>query len=458
MQIALILTGVVLVGWFIVQRSVLLVPAVVVLAFLAVPASLPSAVTLGPFSAQLHEPVLAVAVVWAVATHRGSSYAGIRIGALLVLLLLGAISGVLHGNGLVPLIGDLRPLMYLIGAMVVASRLVGTPVWPTVLRTVVLVLWVSATVTAAGSVAGLTVAGQIESASLSDPLAAAGATRLVTSATYLAVAALCGVIAEAVAGLHPLLSRWYVVVPASAIMVLSFSRNNLLALLAAVVVAILWARSARALVYTCGAAILVATIAVTLHVGSPVIGEVPGGAYVNRQVDGYVGRVIEGLGEKSFSSDPSVLYRTDIENPHLMRAFGDSPIAGHGFGHAYKAPMSSQNVFFQDAARYYAHNYYLWLAVKTGIVGLLLFIFALVAPIAAAIQTSNRDALGPAAALAGLLAISVVGPMPNNIPTSTLVGLVAGALVGILGMVQSRRPASTNTILPAQSKKEPVPC
>lgn len=137
-----------------------------------------------------------------------------------------------------------------------------------------------------------------------------------------------------------------------------------------------------------------------------------------------------------------------------------SPLWGNGFGYAYK-PINTGRALSDKSENLqcYAHNFYLWLLVKAGPVGFLLFLVPIARVLVAALRGSGHVALTTGALAAGLLAVSFVAPMPLGSPTAVLLGLVTGACAGSIpvygrngsrwtrnGMSQSRDFEKTNNV------------
>jgi O-antigen ligase len=133
--------------------------------------------------------------------------------------------------------------------------------------------------------------------------------------------------------------------------------------------------------------------------------------------------------------DDSANYR-ERELTNLEIAVSKAPVLGHGFGFAYQPPQGKAGTFWGDRAPYYSHNFYWWTLAKTGIIGLGLALFAMLAPLAGALtqRYSGPQVAAAAASLAGLLAVSWVAPLPIDSPTSLLIGAALGAALGWGGL------------------------
>ncbi|BBY59338.1 hypothetical protein MSAR_24740 [Mycolicibacterium sarraceniae] len=123
------------------------------------------------------------------------------------------------------------------------------------------------------------------------------------------------------------------------------------------------------------------------------------------------------------------------ENAHLWIAIPEAPIVGHGFGYAYQPAFGRANSFTATYGPYYAHNFYLWLLAKSGIIGLGGFaLFALI-PIVRGLRTPLVEAKASAAFAAIYLAVCVVSPAGESGTAAMVLGIALGA-----AMTFSRKP------------------
>ncbi len=327
----------------------------------------------------------------------------------------------------------MRPLLECVAAGVIATRIFGTALADRCFKVLGWVLWISAAVTLAGATTGLEVGGRTEDASLTLVSGnSAAATRLLTEATFPALAVLCGVIALSVAGRIRIVDSWALSVPALLITVLSFSRNSILAVAVAILFAVVAGRSVGAVVRA--SLVVVSTLAVfgLLVLLGPVLATLPGGDFVNTQVHSYSDRVIGGLTSTVQSTDPSVQFRAR-ENSFLMQGFLSSPFIGHGFGFAYK-PSAGTASFLLDYAPYFAHNFYGWIAVKGGAVSCLLLVAAFASPLLRATKRASTATFALAAAFVAMLAVSIVAPVALSTNSALLFGGLLGALAASTDM------------------------
>lgn len=419
--------------------------ASIVLAFTALPLGVPRVVAVGGFALHLYEvTLLLAALAWLI---RGNRSRSTDLTALVFLLLLGAASAIsfLAGLGTSAIISDVRYLAMVPVAVFVAGRTWNAGAGGYV-KLLTWVLWVSAVITMLASVTGLDLGQRQMGASL-DIGDVSAASRLITEATYPAVAVIAVCLYLYLTGNLARGAGVALVVPSALIVLLSFSRNPLLSFAVAGLLAVLRAPSA-ALFARLVKLILAATAALLVVWGLAALD--PGGAmsvWFDNQVTGMVNRVIEGISLDALSLDGSTQYRTQQENPYLWAAFQQSPILGHGFGYEYK-PAFTGRYFATDeiaaGASRYAHMFYGWITVKTGLIGLTAFlIMAVFIPLSRALRrgaTPIATALG--AALLGMLVQSFVAPMPIGSPTSVLFGALLGLVLASTEPVVSSTQAA----------------
>lgn len=155
-------------------------------------------------------------------------------------------------------------------------------------------------------------------------------------------------------------------------------------------------------------------------------------------------RVLASLGTRlssiwNFEGDVSAGHRLS-EWPEAIRMVKARPLVGNGLGTRlvfyspeYSDARKQMGYWSND---FYTHNSYLWVAVKTGGLGLVLFLSMLGAPIAAAVRTLN---IGPRddgrtllvallGALTAMLVISIFGPMLNTMNETPFLALAIGGL------------------------------
>lgn len=399
----------------------------IVTAMTTVPADVPMQLSVG-FALPFYEVLLGLAAVWLLmARHTSSSSVRWTVGIIGTMLGWGILLGFAQGHELAKIQYDVHlPIVMTLAIYVSAG------VWqyhPEIIRRsvrlIALSLWFSAVLTILGSAGAVRLTGRSEGTSLFTD-ASSAATRLLTAATHPAVVVLCVVITGVVIGQWRSSHLLIFAAPASLIIFLGFSRNSIVALIAALGFAFLsvttlklgispWLRAIRGTLIVTTVAI--ATIFLT-----------PRDSWLAQQIGGFDQRVIGGLESRTVANDPSIRYR-ERENSSLISAIAEAPILGHGFGYPYQPAVDSEMPFFRDATRYYGHNFYLWSAVKLGILQAALLLLALTRPLMAAARRGSGQQVKLGAAAAGLLVISTVAPMPLGTPTAVLLGALIGPLL-----------------------------
>lgn len=96
------------------------------------------------------------------------------------------------------------------------------------------------------------------------------------------------------------------------------------------------------------------------------------------------------LTAKDQSSDQ---YRL-IENFNLQATIRSSPLLGLGFGQAFLRPVPLPNISSFEFHEYIPHNSLLWVWVKTGIVGMVGFLYVIARAIVGGVDRVKRQAIG----------------------------------------------------------------
>ncbi|MCY1673818.1 O-antigen ligase family protein [Pseudarthrobacter sp. SL88] len=387
-------------------------------AFLALPAFVPRTLSTPVGGLFLFEPFLIGAAIL------GFSRRGLVFPRALLFFIAAAAGAVLigieKGNSKIPLISDIRPLIDVLLGVLAGANVLRFTTLHLLVRTSKWILWASLFVTLAGSLGGLELTGRSEVASLVG--ASVGAERLITPATYFALAVACAALAMLATHKVTLRQVLPLALPAIAIIFLSFSRNNILALGIALLWAFLAAGSLGQRVAGVGrlfglasAGALAVTAAVTLF-------NIP---WLQEQLDGFNERVLGGLSGSGLETDGSALFRVD-ENAQILPMIAQAPFLGYGFGAAYKAPYGPSDYFTATTAPYYAHQYYYWLLLKGGIVLLAAFVLLVAIPVFKSLRGSKPNLAIAAAVTLAFSVVSTVAPMPNGFPTGLLFGLMLG--------------------------------
>lgn len=403
-----------------------------VFAFASVPAPLLAAIPVSGLVVRPYELILVPAVVCVLVKEHRRPYVNRRL-AVFGVAVLGAIGlGMANAHSVFRIFGDIRYVLYMLGAYLVFSTVAHVPSRVRVLGRVLLwILWVSAVASIMVSVGAATFGRRERSASLESDAVGAAA-RLLSPATYPSLAVLCGILA--LVSLARISTRTALVyaIPAAVVVALSFSRNSFLglggallfALIAAACAGVIWRPIIVAIGVTSGlVAVVLLAAAIFRNTGI--------GGWLDLQVSSFNERVLGGLTESGLANDGSAQFRFQQEDYYLEQQIANSPLIGHGMGYPYK-PLLTGRTFGDKSEylRYYAHNTYLWLWVKSGVLGLLAFIYAFATPIFGALRTRGDVAIAAGAATAGLLSCGFVVPMPLGTPTAVLLGAVAGLCAG----------------------------
>ena len=291
-------------------------------------------------------------------------------------------------------------------------------------RAMSVVLWFSAGMVMVSSLTGLQLAGRAESLQGETGVAAM---RIITATQAPALAVLTALVVAQILG-RAKLSAWLALgLPAFTITALSFSRHALLALAVAAVVAIAakfsWAVIRRTAVVAVAA---IAVVAAVIPAALFLLQRSPAGIWLSEQLNAFSHRVFDGVSTTALEADSSTLARLH-ENTNLWRAIAESPLFGHGLGYAYQLPFGRPGDFTATLGTTYAHNFYLWLLVKAGIVGIAVFaLFALI-PVVRAVRAAAAEATIAAAVSAGLLVTCVVNPLPLEPASALVLGMALGA-------------------------------
>lgn len=408
-----------------------------VAATMALPAFVPTSIAIGPIGVKVYEPLLILSVVYAAVKYRGRVPAALS--GMAALIVVWASIGLLAQHDPSKIIYDTRNLSMLWGACFVACRVAGTHVFGASLAWVKWILWISAGLSLLASVTALPLGGRVEEATL--PVAGAGAgaaegaVRLLTPATHLSLAVLCVLAVLVVTSKLRFRTVSSYAIPALIMVFISFSRNSLLGIGVAVLFGLLASRNVRSTAKTLASALAAVTTFWMLMASSSLLSTLPAGAWLNKQMEGFSGRVLGGLTSETLTVDSSAQFRFQQENLLIIPRIAENPFLGHGFGYAYKLPTGVAGTFNADFAPYYAHNFYLWLLAKAGLIGLALFLWFALVPAIRSLRGGSPAMVAAGGATLALLATSFVAPMPIGSPT----GLILGALIGVCAATSEAR-------------------
>ncbi|MFJ5963057.1 O-antigen ligase family protein [Pseudarthrobacter oxydans] len=414
-------------------------------ATITLPAFVPTSFSAGSVTVKLYEPLLMLSVVYS--AFRYKNRAPMALGAFAILILGWGAAGLLAGHEPSKIIYDTRNLIMLLAACFVACKVAGTDITKRLVPWVTVVLWVSAAMTLLASATSLPLSGRSEEAAL--PVSGAAATdsalRLISPGTHLALAVLCVAAVLVVAKKCRAKDVLQLVLPAVFLVFVSFSRNSILGISVAILFALLASRNVRSTSRTAVYTLCASAAFWILTISSSLLANLPGGAWVDKQVGGFSERVLGGLTSDTLAVDNSAQFRFQMENALIIPRIEESPLLGHGFGYAYKLPSGVPGSFTADFAPYYAHNFYLWILVKAGALGLILFLWLALAPTLRLLRTGPISSHAVGGATAALLATSFVAPIPIGSPTA----LIFGALIGCCYAFQnSQSQSQTRVVVP----------
>lgn len=404
----------------------------IIFGFSALPAQFPTWISLGRYGFYFMELLIVISLMWSISKPISSETK--RVVTLLgTLLIAGSIVGAVSGESVIRVIGDIRPIIFTTLSIVIGAAVINAGMLKQVLYTIKWVLWASTAITLVASFTGAPLAGRTEVATLTIG-DSNDATRYLTAATTLALVTACTCAALYVLKSAPGRTLLPFIIPSIIILLLAFSRTNILGVGVAALVALLAAFrlgiAVRGLSRIMSTIILVAVVTVAIISSSPLSTE--SDSWIGRQLGSYSARVIDGLSPDTLNSDSSTQYRVK-ENQELLEEVPNSPVIGHGFGFAYQEPSGRPGTFLHDRAPWYAHNFYLWLLVKAGFVGLLIFLYAVLTPIMRTLfRSNNLLAISLASTCVSLLVINIFAPIPLGTVNGPALGLLLGAVIALL--------------------------
>jgi len=400
-------------------------------AFAALPAGLHVGKAVGPAVVNGYQVAVVLAICFLISTvkPRLSDFELPGMFALATLFVTAV--GFAAGNATWVVIRESQTLLEMVAGFILGLLIVKGDYLAGSVRAMIVILWFSAGMAILSSVHAIQLAGRSES------LAKTGANetlRLVISAQSPATAVLAALVAAAVIGRTRRATSFALGAPALIIVLLAFSRNTLIALAVAAVVAVLaspgWAALRRAATLT---AISGVVIAVAVPGSLYLLGQSAAGSWLADQFDAFNYRVVRGVSTSALAVDPSTLDRLrEVDN--LDRAIAEAPIFGHGLGYAYQPPYGNDpDEFTMKFYPTYSHNFYLWWLAKAGAIGMAAFAWLALTPLIRALRGASAPAIISAAASAGLLAISAVWPLPEMPVDALAIGLALGATMGFAG-------------------------
>ncbi|MCV7302826.1 O-antigen ligase family protein [Mycobacterium barrassiae] len=307
------------------------------------------------------------------------------------------------------------------------------------MRAMIIVLWFSAGMAVLSSVAGLQLAGRAES--LAGTTGATQAVRFILTTQTAATAVLSALVAATiVCRVRPIL---YLALglPTVLISLLSFSRNTLIAMAVAGLVAFLgsmsWAAVRRALK---ASAIGLAVIAAAVPGILILLQQTKTGIWLSDQLTAFSGRVLQGISSNALAADESAQARVREFNL-LKEIIPEAPVFGHGLGYAYQGPNNDDEfgTIFYPA---YSENFYMWWLAKAGAVGMAAFALLALTPVVLALRCASAPAKISAAVVTSLLAVSIVWPLPEQPHDALAIGMAMGAAMGFARLPRRNQNAS----------------
>jgi hypothetical protein len=329
-------------------------------------------------------------------------------------------------------------LLEMVGGFILALLIVGADYVKGSMHALAVTLWFSAGMYALSSLQGIELGGRRESLQLAT--GATEAVRLITPAGIPAVAVLAVLIAAQIFGrVRPALLL-ALVPPALIIVLLGFTRNTLICLAVAAVVAFVanlgWSPVRRTAMLTMITAIV---FAVAVPGALFLLQHSVAGAWLGDQFSAFNHRVLHGISTSALSVDQSTLDRLD-EDRNINHSIAQAPMFGHGLGYAYQASFGEDpNGFTQTWGTTYAHNFYLWWLCKAGAGGMAMFALFALMPIVRGLRCASVPAKISAAVSIGLLAVCIVAPLPEDPPNAMALGMALGATMGFVRQQRQRQ-------------------
>lgn len=412
-----------------------MVGVAIFLGFVTLPSSLHVGLNLGPITIYAYEVAVVLAILFLIPLADG--WLSDMMPALLFLLtiLVFTTYGVMGGNDIQRLGREAQFLVEMVAGFVLAALIVRVDYVRQSIRVLAVTLWISAGILIVSSLTGLELSGRMES--LESETGSEQAIRLLTASHIPSMAALCGLAAAYLLGKARLSSFVGLGVPSLAILVLSFSRNTLIALGVTIILLVLTAISQKLLIRLAKVFGVTAIVALGLVPGLVyLLGGSAFGVWLSDQVRAYNVRVLGGVSSNALAHDSSTLARLQ-ENANLERAMEQAPYIGHGLGYAYQLPFGDPDDFSASLGTTYAHNFYLWWLVKAGVIGVTMFAVFAIIPIVRAVSSRSAPALASAAVACGLLFVCIVDPLPLDPANSLVLGSILGATMAFSAHTRS---------------------
>jgi len=352
------------------------------------------------------------------------------------------VTGLLGGNDRSWIISEARPFFALAAAFTLTELLIRGGLAAQAAKVVSVMLWFSTLMILASALAGLQLQRASRSIEGADGSAIAGEVRRFMTATQApALAALLAItVLSVLCGTS--LTKWVAWgLPAACILFLAFTRNSLVAVATAIIAALVVRAHQAALFRVLKAAFIAVTAILSLVIVIQLTGTSIGAGWIADQFEAYGSRVINGL--TLGGADKSLGARL-AENTQLWIAIREAPVLGHGFGYAYQPAFGRPDSFTATFGPYYAHNVYLWLVAKTGVVGLVGFLGFVSVPIIRGLRSPSPEAKTGAIVAAIILAVGVIAPVMEDEVGAVALGIALGAAM-TFGATPAVRSTSETT-------------
>lgn len=406
------------------------------LSFASLPPGIPPGKVIGPVAIYGHHVPLLLAICYLVPIVRPPRAAYLLPGMFAITVAFFAAAGLAAGHDPTDIAREATFLLEMVAGFMLAQLIVYGSYIKGTIRVIALVLWFSAGMIIASSLHLIRLGGV--SYSLEHETGTTEAVRVGTHTATPAMVILTALVAAHIVGRVKLTTSLALAPPALIVSLLAFSRNLLISVVVAAVVAFAatlgWHALRRTATFTAvGAAILAVTVPGALFL----LQHSAAGAWLSDQFTAYHNRVLGGVSTHALAVDESTQSRLR-ENAHLFPKIAEAPVFGHGLGYPYQAPLWKRETFGAT----YAHNFYLWWLSKAGAAGMTAFALFALAPIIRGLRSGVPAAKISAAVCVGLLMVCIVDPLPEEGANALSLGMALGAAMVFAGLRRRREDAS----------------
>jgi O-antigen ligase len=386
--------------------------------FVTLPAGIRMVKYFGPIPIHIGDLSLVVLLILTIFTAQKR----VPVLAGLLVILAGSILGLLANFDSETFIRDLSGPSYAVIAAYVFSGIRYWSQLKLLVRYVAACLWVSSLVEMLMNIGAITnpydTRASFSGAGVSD----LGISRLVTNTHLLALATISVCFGCLALGKRKLSQLWGILLPALIVAGLASTRIGFamglipLGLLFASARAGVTARNVtKGILITLGLTVPVLLVASASNVGLGPIAE---------YVANFSGRIVALLSSDRGLIDQSTLYRT-YEFHNAWISIREYPVFGKGFGSTYMLPFFRDDSWLALNGGTYVHNIYLWLLVKTGFAGLILWMTWISVAIFG-VKEKFSEFLILRATLIATIAIGLVWNVVANYPDSLILGCLLG--------------------------------